>query len=125
MIYIVKNSNNIFDLTLSELTDDIYFLFQFVYENNYDIEPIYFTTPDISDFKRRYNRFILEDSNTGSTTGGDNIELNLKNGQYIYNVYSSATIIHINNIDLNSMTLIETGRMVVEGVQTNIDPRYN
>jgi hypothetical protein len=128
MIYLNKNTTNSIILTLSESTDIVSPNFLFELTNNYTTtpEPIYFTTPDISLFTERYNKFILTDDDiTGSTIGGNNISLNLKNGEWKYTIYVTTIVIDINTIDWNDYTEIETGRMIVNGLDTNIDPRYN
>ena len=127
MIYIEKNSLNQICLTLNESNNDNsnYYIFEFI--SQYSTLPeiadgIYFYSPDISTYKDRYNLFILTDNDTtGSTTGGINIPLNLKSGQYLYNIYTSDTIT-LNPILFNN--LIETGRMIVSGIDTQIDSRY-
>lgn len=135
MIYIIKNTVNNIILTLQESTSIVNpnYLFEFIYEDDITlsqygtdiVSEIYFTTPDLSTSTLRYNKFEITEDDLGSTTSGDDIPLNLKNGQYKYVVYATSIIIDINNIDFNDFTQVEEGRMVVNGDQTNIDPRYN
>lgn len=114
MIYINKNTTNKVVLTLCELStlDNPYYLM--VFENEYELEeaPIYFTTPNISVAKQRYDEFLITESSSGSTTGGIDLPLKLTSGQYRYRVYESAT----QTLDINDTTgvIIEEGRMVVE-----------
>lgn len=124
MIYLDKNTLNAVILTLSESTSNDNFLFEFTYEDD-SSTPIYFTTPDLSITKIRYNKFELTDSDAGSVVGGNDIPLNLKNGQWKYSIYSTNIIIDIDNIDWDDYTYVEEGRMVVNGINVTIDSRYN
>lgn len=127
MVIIDKNTVNTIILTLQESTSIVNpnYLFEFIYEDDKSVLPIYFTTPDLSTSLIRYNKFEITEDDLGSTTGGNDIPLNLKNGQYKYVIYATSIVIDIDNIDFNDFTQIETGRMIVNGIQTNIDPRYN
>lgn len=114
MIYIERNSTNQICLTLTESTTiaNPYFIFSFLPLATLDeYQPlIYFTTPDISDYCNRYNLFELVESDSGSTTGGVNIPLYLKPGQYAYKAYQSTT----QSLDPNTFgSLLEEGKMVV------------
>lgn len=123
MIYIEKNSTNNIAVTLQEKSRFTapFFLFEFIFE--YDRaegkQPIYFTSPDLSQYPNRINIFELKEGEDGDllVSNGFEIEegqsnLNLKRGQYIYNVYESDSI----TLDKSQTTgrVIETGRMVVE-----------
>jgi hypothetical protein len=114
-------------LTLSEsssLTNPFY-LFQFT--NNWQIEEtptsIFFTTPDTSNYRERYNLFEITESLTGSTTGGTSVSLSLVNGQYDYNVYeSSASTL---SISATTGVIIESGRMVVGDIIQTLNNNTN
>ena len=113
MIYIEKNKINNFVLTLSEnsfITNPKY-LFEFKNEFIFDSNSILWTQDDISSHPNRFNQFQLNESATGSTTGGTSISLSLIAGQYDYTVYEStvATLI----VSATTGRVIETGRMVV------------
>lgn len=130
MIYITKDNINPVVLTLSE-TNSIanpHYLFEFIYEANLTPEPIYFTTDDESLAINRYNLFNIEESSTGSTSGGTSVSLSLMAGQYTYNVYvSSASTL---SVSATTGSVIETGRMVVDDVtnstyQSQVIPQQN
>jgi len=128
MIYITKNTTNDICLTLKEtnINASPYYIFEFI--KQYTTLPlpedsIYFYSTDSSLYTNRYNRFTLIDNDTtGSTTGGINVPLNLKSGQYKYNIYTSDTI----SLDPNDfLNLMESGRMIVDGIDTQVvDERY-
>jgi len=124
MIYINKNTTNKLCLSLKEsnLSNAPYYIFEFIKDSLPEDENIYFYTPNISNYTSRYDLFELIDNDiTGSLIGGINIPLNLKSGQYKYNIYLSNTI----SIDpINFGDLIETGKMVVNGIDTQIDTIY-
>lgn len=115
MIYITRNTTNKLILTLTEnvtITGTVYFIFSFQPLSTLDeVATIkYFTTPDLSTYTNRYNSFELVESDSGSTTGGNNIPLYLKPGQYEYKVYQSTTT----SLNPNTFgSLLESGKMVV------------
>ena len=121
MIYIEKNKSNKVVLTLSEKSKLNNPFYLFVFDNNYIIEgnEILFTTPDISSYTNRYNMFIIEESITGSASGGISVPLSLITGQYTYTVYESLT--QTLNINQTTGLIIETGRMIVSGNDDNIE----
>lgn len=135
MIYIKKNDvNNIF-LTLSESVNiqNPYYLFEFKYDSYLNENSIFYCTPDITLSEKRYNKFVLVDSDiTGATSStqsyiGFTSSLNLMGGQWTYKVYYSPTMIDVNNLIgvTSSENIIEIGRMYVDGIDTSIDIRYN
>ena len=111
MIYIEKNRINKFVLTLTESSKlaNPFYLFEFKSDSNPSQEPIYFTTNDESLSTCRYNLFTLEESPSGSTTGGTSVALSLPASQYVYNVYeaSASTL----SISATTGVIIETGRL--------------
>lgn len=113
MIYLIKDTINPVVLTLNELSTitSPYYLFEFIYEANLTPEPIYYTTNDETLAPNRYNLFNIEESSTGSTSGGTSVALSLMSGQYTYNVYQSSA----STLSVSATTggIIETGRMVV------------
>jgi hypothetical protein len=131
MIYIEKNTENTFVLELKWLGTMVatpYYLFEFI--NEFDIERVsrFFTTPDVSNSTNRYNKFILEESDSGSDGNVDSLPINLVSGQYKYNVYRSDSPIDIDDdiqiSDIVSNNPISTARMVVEGDNQIIDSVY-
>lgn len=127
MIYIQKNTTNDIVLTLSESTNSTNFLFEFVYESYLQPQPIFYWTEDISAHIIRYNQFLLTDSDINGATGSTGGNMNLLNGQYIYRVFGSTySIDETNYLDVfNDNYIIEEGRMIVSGINTQIDERYN
>lgn len=114
MIFLNRNTVNQIVLTLSEnvTITNPYFIFSFQhYATLTDPESIiYFTAPDDSNYTNRYNIFELTESDSGSTSGGNDVDLYLKPGQYEYKVYQSTTA----SLDPNGFgSLLETGKMVV------------
>jgi hypothetical protein len=122
MIYIEKNTINNIVLTLTENSQlaSPFFLFKFVNEYNLNATPIWWTTPDISNFTNRYNQFVLVENGTGSTTGGISTALSLVGGQWTYTVYESTT--QTLDVALTTGRIIEIGRMVVSNVLFDSDP---
>ena len=113
MIYIEKNSLNTIALTLTESSSIIAptWLFKFVWEMDESQAPIYWVGQDFSSFTNRYNLFYL-------TEGTD---VTFRIGQYRYEIYESPEPIVIEEItDGLWLTLVEEGRMVVEGVSNSI-----
>lgn len=121
MIYIEKNKENKIVLTLCEssILIDPFYLFEFKNEFNNNPEVIYWTAPDESTAKGRYNLFTLNESTSGSTTGGTSNTLSLMGGQYQYNVYeSSASTL---SVSATTGVIIETGRMVVDDISGSFE----
>jgi hypothetical protein len=113
MIYLEKNSLNIFALTLTEsatISSPVW-LFKFVWEMDVTQDPIYWVGVDFSQYPNRYNLFRLEEG----------VEVTFRIGQYRYFVYESPEPIVVDeNTNELGLTLVEEGRMVVEGVSNSI-----
>lgn len=114
MIFIERNTVNEVPLTLTEevTIPAPFFVFSFQHISTLnEYQPlIFFTAPDLSDYCNRYNLFEITESDSGSTTGGDNIPLYLKPGQYEYKAYESTT----GSLDPDTFgKLLEEGKMVV------------
>lgn len=121
MIFIERNTVNAVALTLTEKVTipNPFFVFSFQHIATLDEQQplIYFTAPDLSDYCNRFNLFQITESDSGSTTGGNNIPLYLKPGQYEYKAYQSTT----GSLDpLTFGSLLEEGKMVV-GDMTEAD----
>jgi len=135
MIYIDKNTTNEIYLTLTESTtaSNPHFLFRFDYESYMTDNPIFYSTDGLSTSTTRYNKFVLVDSDitgTASSTQssiGFTASLNLKGGQWKYTIYVSENPIDVYSLSgvTASNNIIEIGRMYVDGIDTNIDVRYN
>lgn len=107
MIYIDKGEENSFVLTLTESTTIADPIYLFVFQSDYDIEadPIYWIGTDTSQYKQRYNLFTLNEG----------VDVTFIKGQYSYKVYESLEVPE----NETGLTLIEEGRMVVNGEETN------
>lgn len=117
MLYINKNQENEFALTLLEraLDGGQRYLFQFVSESNRSLTDVFINLLPI-DQTLRATVFTLTD-------GIDALdEVNLAPGQYTYIVYEMDSV---STDPDDAITKIETGRMFVDGVLADVDPRYN
>jgi len=113
MIYLNKDSNNTFALTLDESATiaNPYFLFKFEWEFDLTLTPVYWVGTDTSPYPERYNLFNLEEG----------VDATFRIGQYIYKVYESENPITVDEDTTESgLTELEEGRMVVEGTSTSI-----
>ena len=124
MIYINKNNVNDIVLTLNENYDGTNFLFKFTYEAANDRPEIYWWNEAIYS-SERYNHFKLTDSDTNGVFGATGGTLNMKPGQYSYEVFGALTIDENNYLIIASQSIIEEGRLIVSGEDTTIDKRYN
>jgi len=107
MIYLEKDTVNIFVLTLTEVTTipNAYYLFEFQDEFNTTATLIYWEGTDTSAYPSRFNLFTLDEPT----------DIDFVKGQYRYRVYESS----VPTLDPTGLTMIEEGRMVVAGVQIN------
>ncbi len=108
MIYIEQGVINQVVLTLTEVTTvpTPHYLFAFTNEMNTASVPQLFTTADTSLWPERYNLFVLNEP----------VDIILKQGQFIYQVYQSSTpyVLPL-TIAQSTGVVIEEGRMVVSG----------
>jgi len=113
MIYIEKNQTNTFALTLTEsatITAPTW-LFKFVWEMDQTLAPIYWVGVDYSQYVNRYNLFFLEEG----------VDVTFRIGQYRYEVYESPEPIVVDeNTNELGLTLVEEGRLVVDGISNSI-----
>lgn len=122
MIFIDRNTTNKFVLTLSESSSLLSPNYLFKFQSDWDLDGsniIWYATADESNYKDRYNLFSLEESSTGSTTGGTSVPLYLKQGQYSYSVYeSSASTL---SVSATTGVVLESGRMIVGDFITDLN----
>lgn len=122
MINLQKDTENtvILELTSVSTLLNPYYLFEAIN----DMQPTnitYWTATDLSTYKCRYNRFTITE--TGSTyvdlTGGT---INLLTGSYKYNIYeaSASTL----SVSATTGNIISTGKLIVDGEDTEIDLVY-
>jgi hypothetical protein len=110
MVYIDKGQLNNIVLTLTEsatISDPVW-LFKFQWETSDSVDPIYWIGTDTSSYTYRYNFFAL-------TEGTD---VTFRIGQYKYEVYEAPT--GSTPTDETGLTLVEEGRMIVNGTGTTI-----
>lgn len=118
-IYLKKDFINRVVLTLSESSTLSNPNYLFVFENVYNKSsvPVHYSSTDLSFNTCRYNLFEIEETSSGSTTGGISIPIRIMTGQYDYTVYEAVNP----TLDISGTTgvVITTGRMVVDD-QTGI-----
>jgi hypothetical protein len=109
MINLNFGPNNV-ALTLSESTtiSSPYYLFQFI--NDTSLEEVCFIAADVSNFKERYNLFVIQlvAKNAINLLNGQ-IYLS-DNGYWSYNVYEQASATNLNVED--SGALVENGKVL-------------
>jgi hypothetical protein len=113
MIFIEQGKTNVVCLTLTDVSTIVTpkYLFKFIRENDRN-NPIYFASPDLSAYRSRYNLFEIEEDFEGAN-GGVDIPIKLPQGQYVYEVYQTATL--TDDPDNIVGDAIEIGRMLVVG----------
>jgi hypothetical protein len=128
MINLINGEVNTAVFTLDELTSlkNCHYLFEF--KNILTNELIYFTCPDISMYKNRYNKFII-------TLINDINQIDLMNGiikvlsnRHAYNIYDT-DILDTEDTDINilkehKINIIETGLVTILDT-VNPDLIYN
>lgn len=124
MIYLKHDTINKVALTLNEslfISATPSFLFEFISEWNKEVFTYSFT--DISDASYIFNLFDIELSASASYTQSSiDGSINIKSGQYVYNIYDTFDDSFVLNgyiqsgyFDLISINnLLETGMLVVE-----------
>jgi len=116
MINLNFGSNNV-ALTLSESTtiSNPNYLFQFI--NDTSLEEVCFIASDTSNFKERYNLFIIQlvAKNDINLLNGQ-IYLS-DNGYWTYNVYEQASATNLNVEE--SGALVETGKVLYNFTENN------
>ena len=110
MVYIDKGETNNICLTLTEeatITNPVW-LFKFQWETSDSVVPLYWIGTDTSAYDYRYNLFELVEGT----------DVTFRIGQYIYEVYEAPT--GSTPTDETGLTLVEEGRMIVNGTGTTI-----
>jgi hypothetical protein len=117
MIYIVKNQINKVAVEVKQGVpqNNVHWLFEMINETGLSEKSIYFTTPDISPSPNRYNLFIIDERNTGSTSILVNdIPIKLDSGQWRVNMYGNSTPWNLSTVPTLGNPS-QTIRMIVEG----------
>lgn len=130
MVLINKNSVNTIDLTLTEKSEYYilgvtpYFLFVLDNDGNSNQTKI-FTREDDSNLVQRYNRFVIEETTSEDLLNGK-IYLTGNTSQWTYKVYESAVPFSADTLDVQYTTgkILEQGRLLLNGVDTNINDIY-
>ena len=120
MIVINQNEDNTAILELTSVSSLIspYYLFEFI--NDFNPQNItYLTANDLSNFKCRYNRFIIKENIVNDNING---QVSLISGNYTYNVYESLTQT-LNKADTTGK-IITTGKLLVIGLDSTIPAVY-
>jgi hypothetical protein len=123
LIQINKASLNTVILTLSEsktLSNPVY-LFEFynVMDKNYK----YFIAQDISSYKDRYNKFVIEEKASPNNLIGQ-VTLTL-GGYYQYKIYEQLSTTNLDPLLCDNLTPLETGKVhVIQAITENVKYDY-
>ncbi len=114
MIIINKNSTNTIILELTSVSNLLNPNYLFEFKNDLLNTLYYFTTPDLSNWKCRYNLFEITESTTPDPINGI---ISLVGGSYTYNIYEAtgATL----SVSATTGRIISTGKVNVLGEQIN------
>lgn len=112
MIFILPETSNTFIRRLNDKRklEDGFFLWKLTNEFTKDV--VYFSLDDTSERPCAYNTFTLIESLTGSTSGGTNVPLSLKGGQYEYEIYETTG--QTNDIQFAVGPAIERDMLIVK-----------
>jgi len=124
MIYLKHDTVNKVALTLSEslmASETPTFLFEFIRE--WDKQVFTYSYSDVSNASYIFNLFEIELSSTASSTQSSiDSEIDMRPGQYVYNIYDTITESlvldgyiqngYFSEIEINN--LLETGMLIVE-----------
>lgn len=128
MINLDKNTTQTIIVDLQSVTTltPVSYLFELINDINPN-QIKYFTGVDLSPATYRYNRYNITESgstyeNLYGNTGTTGTVINLKTGEYTYNIYQStgATL----SISATTTEIISTGKLRVNGVDTDLPPIY-
>ena len=122
MIFLTKNQSNTVILTLTEESRLLTPTYIFEFTNDMDKNQVIFSSPDLSTFKCKYNRFeITESGSTYTNLSGGTINLN-RVGFWDYKVYETSG----STIALSATTgrVLEQGKVYVNGVANDVLPAY-
>jgi hypothetical protein len=127
MIYIEKNNLNKVAIEAIQgiPANQIYWLFEMINETAINEKSIFYTTPDISSSPNRYNLFVINESDLGSTASlVNNVPICLDAGQWRVNLYSNINPWNL-NIPFTTGPSVQTIRMIVSGTNSIVNPVYN
>jgi len=119
MIVIDRGQTNtvILELTTNSSLLNPNYLFEF--NNDLNNNQIFFTSPDLSTFKCRYNRFEIIENDIAIPLSG---AVTLLTGMYTYNIYeaSAATL----SVSATTGRVVQTGKVIVNGTNSNVPSIY-
>ena len=122
MIFLTKNQSNTVILTLTEESRLLTPTYIFEFTNDMDKNQVIFSSPDLSTFKCKYNRFeITESGSTYTNLSGGTINLN-RVGFWNYRIFETSG----STIALSATTgrVLEQGKVYVNGVANDVLPAY-
>lgn len=121
MININKNSQNVVVLTLTEKTTLTNPNYLFSFENGNTREVTNFISTDLSQYKSRYNEFLITE--TGTTFVNLTAStINIKPGMYSYTIYQQTSPTNLNVSAATSV--VEVGKVIVSGEDDDIPAVY-
>ena len=121
MVNINKNENTNIFLTLAEKTTLAEPFYLFVFTSDVDRTEVIFTANDLTEYKERYNQFLITETSGTTTLTSGVITLN-PTGFWSYKVYEQES--SINLLVANTTSLVEQGRVKVIGTEI-INPKYS
>lgn len=122
MIYLDKDTTNEVILELTSVSSLL--LPEYLFKFTNDVNPnniTYFTGTDLSTYKCRYNRFqVIETGSTYVNLTASTV--NLISGSYTYDIYeATGTTL---SVSATTGEIISTGKVIVNGTDTNIPDVY-
>ena len=121
MVNINKNDNTNIFLTLAEKTTLATPYYLFVFTSDVDRNEVIFTANDLTEYKERYNKFLITET-SGTTTLTSGVITLTPTGFWSYKVYEQES--GTNLLVANTTGLVEQGRVKVIGTET-INPKYS
>ena len=121
MVNINKNDNTNIFLTLAEKTTLATPYYLFVFTSDVDRNEVIFTANDLTEYKERYNKFLITET-SGTTTLTSGVITLTPTGFWSYKVYEQES--GTNLLVENTTSLVEQGRVKVIGTET-INPKYS
>lgn len=113
MIQINKSTVNTVVLTLTELATLASPKFLFEFKSDQNNSPIYFIAADVSSYKERFNKFLIEETATENLLIGK-VLLSLT-GFYSYRVFEQLSTTNLNPSLCDNLKPLETGKALVIG----------
>lgn len=122
MILIQQNTSNTVILTLTEKCTLANPYFLFIFTNDLSREKVAFNCTDISSYKDRYNKFIIQEVQSQVDHDIGKIKLH-PTGYWHYEIYEQTT--DKNKNPKQATSLVESGKVRVQGTDTTFDKYDN